>query len=114
MTSDIKVSQEVPKIAETQPVFREGSALSDAGKSAMQGSTDATPPPLPPAEVPIDALAPPAGHIPQAAIGDIGDANRAETGAEKPEAKIIHGLTQEGGKPVPPTGWKPGGIEGGA
>lgn len=114
MANDVQVSQEVPKITETQPVLHEGSVLSDAGKSAMQGPLDAPSPPLPPTETTVDPLAPPDGHIPKIAIGERGDADRAETGAEKPEVKIHHGLSQEGGKPVPPAGWKPGGIEGGA
>lgn len=114
MTSDAQVSREAPKITETQPVLREGSALSDAGKSAMQGPLDAPPPPLPPAEVLTDPLAPPAGHIPKTGIGERGTADLVEGGAERPEVKIHHGLNQEGGKPVPPAGWKPGGIEGGA
>jgi hypothetical protein len=87
MTSDVQVSQEVPKITETPPVLREGNALSDAGKSAMQGPIDAAPPPLPPAEVPTDPLAPPAGHIPQTGIGERGNSIKIEGGIERPEAK---------------------------
>ncbi|MCB9418160.1 MAG: hypothetical protein H6667_00025 [Ardenticatenaceae bacterium] len=77
------------------PPDKPDSGLSDAGISAMQGPPDA-----------------PAEHTPQRAHGDAGDAERAETGAEKTEKKDFYGpANPEGSAPTPPEGWRPGGPE---
>lgn len=59
----------------------------------------------------------PPEHIPAAASGELGDARRAETDAEKTEVKHHHPTEEEvkekkEGSIRPPEGWRPGGIEG--
>ena len=76
--------------------------LSDAGKLSIQGQdvNDNGTPDAPPE------------HQPSAATGELGDARRAETDAEKSEVKHHH-LTEEDkeGSIRPPEGWRPGVME---
>ena len=101
-TSDTKDVQEATDAAQesagaTKP-------LSPTGMKAMQGG---------------DVAAPPPDHQPKSATTELGDARRAETGAERPEVKLHHetadvsgeGRPSEGKPPSPPEGWHPGGAE---
>ncbi|MCB8951635.1 MAG: hypothetical protein H6650_06425 [Ardenticatenales bacterium] len=93
MPDDASFSSDAAEGSNTSTSTSEG--LSDAGISAMQGPPDA-----------------PAEHTPQRAHGDAGDAERAETGAEKTEKKDFYGpANPEGSAPTPPEGWRPGGPE---
>jgi hypothetical protein len=72
--------------------------------------------PEPAGYYPGRAMHPPE-HKPQGAVGDVGDAERAESGAEKMEKRRFSGYgrgpeTHEGKKSEPPEGWRPGGAEG--
>ncbi len=73
--------------------------LSPTGMKAIQGG---------------DVTAPPPEHQPKSAATELGDARRAESGAERPEVKLHKeslDLAGEGKPPVPPEGWRPGGPE---
>ena len=93
MPDDTAFSSDAAEGSDASTAATDG--LSDAGISAMQGPPDA-----------------PAEHTPQRAHGDAGDAERAETGAEKTEKKDFYGPgNPEGNAPTPPEGWHPGGPE---
>ena len=96
-TSDTKDVQEATDAAQepagaTKP-------LSPTGKRAMQGG---------------DVEYPSPDQWPKSATTELGDASRAETGAERPEVKLHHETADVGkeGKPSgTPEGWRPGGPE---
>lgn len=73
--------------------------LSPTGKKAMQGG---------------DVDYPSPDQRPKSATTELGDASRAETGAEKPEVKWHHEVAEpdkEGQPAGTPEGWRPGGPE---
>jgi len=92
--------QDVPETNEaTQEAAQATRSLSPTGMKAMQGG---------------DVAAPPPDHPPKSATTELGDARRAETGAERPEVKLHHETADVGreGKPAgTPEGWRPGGPE---
>ena len=107
MPSDTSDYENVKEAADTaQESAGATKGLSPRGMKAMQGG---------------DVAAPPPDHQPKSATTELGDARRAETGAERPEVKLHHetaessgeGRPSEGKPPSPPEGWRPGGPEGG-
>jgi len=98
-TSNYKDVKEAADIAQESAGATKG--LSSRGMKAMQGG---------------DVAAPPPDHQPKSATTELGDASRAETGAERLEVKLHHetGDVRKEGKPAgTPEGWRPGGPEGG-
>ena len=93
LTDTGNIAQET---SETPRPVTEAGKLSIQGQDVNDGGT-------------LDA---PPEHQPGAATGELGDARRAETDAEKSEVKHHH-LTEEDkeGSIRPPEGWRPGGME---
>lgn len=96
-TTEARDVQEATDAAQESP----GAAkpLSPTGKKAMQGGDHDYPSP---------------DQRPKSATTELGDASRAETGAERPEVKLHHETADVGkeGRPAgTPEGWRPGGGE---
>jgi hypothetical protein len=97
---------EAEETPEAEQTCDEGAGLSEVGIQAMQGETNVSPEPQSePAEV-ADASPlpepkatpspePPPEHEPRPAIGERGQAERIESGAEKGEKEVFHGRGPE-------------------
>ena len=97
-TSDTKDVQETTDAA--QEPAGATRRLSPAGTKRMQQG--------------VDAPGPSPDQRPKSATTELGDASRAETGAEKSEVKWHHETGDVGAKGKPagtPEGWRPGGPE---
>jgi len=93
-------TQDVPAASDAgQASVGATGSLSPRGIKAMQGG---------------DVEYPSPDQWPKSATTELGDASRAETGAERPEVKWHHevGAVNREGKPSgTPEGWRPGGPE---
>ncbi len=96
-TSDTRDVREAADVTQ-EPATATG-PLGPVGIKAMQGG---------------DLEYPSSDQRPKSATTELGDASRAETGAERPEVKWHHEvaeLDKEGRPSRTPEGWRPGGPE---